>query len=195
MACNYYSCSLHTCAIAHAQCGMHTENVAQHVNHTYCAQNLIRTNSYLTVTALRARINWRIGSEHCFFGIISPRSALGIWGGIKEQIVVVLYIVEIAENRDAVTVLTPRLLTRLPGISAVVQRFGTENLSQYIGTLSALQVWCKKVWYNLLWWTKLQYRTDILLFNSGLNPDLVKSSPLVYQASAHHLVTFFKSML
>ena len=97
---------------------------------------------------------------------------------------------EIAENRDAVTVLTPRLLTRLPGTSAVVQRFGTENLSQYIGTLSALQVWCKKVWYNLLWWTELQYRTDILLFNSGLNPDLVKSSPLVYQASAHHLVTF-----
>ena len=81
MACNYYSCSLkllHTCAIAHAQCGMHTENVAQHVNHTYCAQNLIRTNSYLTVTALRARINRRIGSEQCFIGIISPRSALGI---------------------------------------------------------------------------------------------------------------------
>ena len=81
MACNYYSCSLkllHTCAIAHAQCGMHTENVAQHVNHTYCAQNLIRTNSYLTVTALRARINRRIGSEQCFIGVISPSSALGI---------------------------------------------------------------------------------------------------------------------
>ena len=193
MACNYYSCSLkllHTCAIAHAQCGMHTENVAQHVNHTYCAQNLIRTNSYLTVTALRARINWRIGSEQCFIGVISPSSALGIWGGIKEQIVVVLYIVEIAENRDAVTVLTPRLLTRLPGTSAVVQIFGTENLSQCIWILSVLQVWCKKVCFD-----ELQYRTDILLFNSGLNPDLVKILSSGVPGICTPSSNFYKSLL